>query len=473
MYAKTQAGRQNREDVIIVVGTRVRSLYKECPGGIHYRTARDSAYNVRPYTGYLVEAKTMKALASLSLILGLTCGSALAQIAVREGAEPPRPEVGLAPRNLITLTNPRATDTLYPVSVNNWWGYMNQRGQLVVFPRYDWADDFYDGLARAVLDGKTGYIKGNGNWILDPVYPYADRFEDGRAIVGDGEQFGFIQKSGKLLVPVRLDGALRFRNGLAAVMKDGLCGYINSAGNVEVPLRYASARSFHEGFAAVSWPGPQDSPRQVGYINRRGRVAFSDATGSVLELGDFNEGLARVKGGQKWGYLGRNWKIRIEARFDDARDFTGGIAAVRVGQKWGFIDKTGRFVIQPIYDEVDDLDDTLVMVTLDGKIGYVNRVANGGIEPQFQSGLPFFAGYARVGVEPSFAYIMISGRSVWDPRQAVNGFINKRSKENAAIRGREYIIYNRPVDPPPYRDPLPVPYPPDHLYDEVLPPRND
>ena len=47
----------------------------------------------------------------------------------------------------------------YPVNVNNWWGAMNQRGRLVIFPQFDWADATYDGWVRIVVNGKTGYIR--------------------------------------------------------------------------------------------------------------------------------------------------------------------------------------------------------------------------------------------------------------------------------------------------------------------------
>ncbi len=32
-------------------------------------------------------------------------------------------------------------DDLYPINVNNSWGHISRRGDLLVFPRYDWADD--------------------------------------------------------------------------------------------------------------------------------------------------------------------------------------------------------------------------------------------------------------------------------------------------------------------------------------------
>ncbi len=378
-------------------------------------------------------------------------------------------QVGFQLRNLITFTNTRVNDTLYPVSVNNWWGYMNQRGNLVIFPQYDWTDDFHDGLARAVIDGGTGFIKGNGNWVHTPNFVYADRYAGGLAVVGDGEHFGYIDKSGKPLTPIQLDGALRFREGRAGVMKDGLCGFINRAGDLVVPLRYKQVRSFHEGYAAFRRSDPDGGPNVQGYINPRGREVFVDKLGEVEALGDFNDGLARIKGGGKWGYLGKNWKIRIKVRFDDARDFTNGVAAVRIGQKWGFIDKSGRLVIKPVYADADDMDDPLAMVTLDGKVGYINRAANQGVTPQFSAGQPYFRNYARVDLEPSFAYIDRTGTLIWDPRMALEGFINTRNSENVAIATVEDITHHRTLDPPAYREPIDASYPPDYLYEEVLP----
>ncbi len=412
----------------------------------------------------------MKPFTVAVLWLGLACRLAAAEapsLNIGSGAAPPAFDTPL--RDQITYADPDLNDTLYPVSVNNWWGYMNKRGRLIVFPTHDWADDFYDGLARAVARGKTGFIRGDGEWVLDPVYPYADRFAEGRAVVGDGEHFGYIDKTGKLIVPVRLDGALRFREGVAGVMRDGLCGFIDPAGGLAVPLRYARVRSYHEGFAAFTRAGPAGGPDVVGYLDRRGKEVFADSSGRVAEPGDFNDGLARIRVGEKWGYLGRNWKMRIDARFDGARDFTHGVAAVHVVAKWGYIDKTGKPVVEPAFDDADDMEDPLAMVTLGGKVGYINRDASQGITPQFTEGRPYFQDYARVYIEPSFGYIDRVGTPIWDPRRALQGFINRRDKESALIKHNEDIIHHRTIDPPQYREPIAEPYLPDYLYEEQLP----
>ncbi len=378
-------------------------------------------------------------------------------------------DVGIHLRDLIIWTDPGPRDTFYPVSVNNWYGYMNQRGHLVLYPQFDWVDDFYDSLARAVADGKTGYIKTDGQWVHKPIFPYADRFAQGRAVVGDGEHFGYIDKAGNPVTPIKLDGALRFNEDFAAVMKDGKCGFINLAGDLVIDLQFKQARSFHDGFAAVVWADPNGGADVLGYVDKRGEAVFTDASGKIEALGDFHDGLARIKGNGKWGFLGKNWKLRIDARFDDARDFTQGIAAVRIGSNWGFIDKTGRLVIEPVYDAVDDLDNQLILVTMDNEFGYINRVGDHVIEPQFTGGLPYFRDLARVELTTSFAYIDRRGKPIWDPRQALNGFINQRAKENAVIEQHRKIIHHRTVDPPEYRDPIELPYPPDHLYEPVLP----
>ena len=379
-------------------------------------------------------------------------------------------ELGIQLRDEIIWTDPGPRDTFYPVNVNNWFGYMNQRGHLVLYPQFDWVDDFYDSLARAVSDeGKTGFIKIDGQWVLPPIYPYADRFAQGRAVVGDGEHVGFIDKTGKLITPVQFDSALRFHEDMAAVAKDGRCGFINRAGDLVIPMRYKQVRSFHDGFAAFIQENPETGDLAFGYIDKRGRAVFSDTSGQIEALGDFHDGLARIQGNGKWGYLGKHWKLRIDARFDDARDFTQGIAAVRIGEKWGCIDKTGRVVIQPIYDDADDFDDQIIMVTLDGNVGYIDRVGNVVIEPQFTTAKPFYKGFAPVGLTTSFGYIDTQGKLVWNPQIALKGFINQRAQENAVIQQHRKIIYNRTVEPPAFRDPIETPYPPDHLYEPVLP----
>jgi hypothetical protein len=100
----------------------------------------------------------------------------------------------------------------------------------------------------------------------------------------------------------------------------------------------------------------------------------------------FSEGLARVKIGQKWGYIDKQGKLVIPAQFDgydvdapvplfnlSAMDkqplrmrypgnFSQGLAPVKVGEKWGYINKQGKFVIPPKFTCADDFSEGLAAV---------------------------------------------------------------------------------------------------------------
>ncbi|HEX7010814.1 MAG TPA: WG repeat-containing protein [Phycisphaeraceae bacterium] len=369
----------------------------------------------------------------------------------------------------VSFRDPGFNDDLFPVNINNWWGLMNQLGSLVVYPRYDWADYSYYGRCRVVVDGLTGYISGNGHWLIEPMYAYADRYAEGVAVVGDGKRFGYIDQTGNFLVPIQLDGALRFREGYAAIQVGPRCGYINRAGQQVIHLRFARARSFHDGLALVQLPAERNQPGKLGYVNKTGDFAFLDEGRRFSDLGDFREGFARAKQGQRWGFIDKTFQWRIEPQYDDARDFVGGMAAVKIGDKWGYINKTGKMVIEPQFDQADDFDEVLAMVQVGGLYGYINRVGQMRIAPQFAWAEPFFRDYARVAQPPNFGYIGVAGNIIWDPRAPLERLVDLRITEQARIAVDRRQLYNRPVKLPPPRPAIPPPYPPEYLYEEELP----
>lgn len=390
----------------------------------------------------------------------------------------------------VGLRDVREGDVLYPVQLNGLWGYANQFGDLVMLPTFAWTDDFYDGVARAVERtadgerGKTGFIKTSGEWYLPPRYPYADRFENGYAVVGDGSHLGIIDRKGELVVPVKLDGALRFREDFAAVQSGERVGFVNVRGDVVIPLRYRRARSFHEGLAAVELPGEAGAGGQKlgawGYIGKRGELAWVDRTGQVTALGDFNDGLARVRVGDRWGYVDRRFQLVIQPVYEEARDFTNGVAAVKVtvgegvkeGEQWGYVDKAGRWSIQPRFEAADDLDDVLAMVREGGRWGYVNRTGSTGYAARWADARPFFRGLARVSQVPGFGYIDPQGRARYDPRGPLVGIFDHTPQGDAKRKldrdqvGTPVLV---PVDRGDEGRRVEEAYPPEYLYEEVLP----
>ena len=147
------------------------------------------------------------------------------------------------------------------------WGYINQKGDLVIKPQYRTCDDFsaeglapiYDkgsksyyfinakgeklqtevsdfklknsfgfslggysnGMVAIEKDGKWGYLTSNGKLAIAPKYDYASPFSEGAAIVRIGDRFLIIDKSGKE-TPINIadfKDVNHFENGLAPLKR--------------------------------------------------------------------------------------------------------------------------------------------------------------------------------------------------------------------------------------------------------------
>lgn len=58
--------------------------------------------------------------------------------------------------------------------------------------KFDYLENFSEGLAVARANGKYGYINAQGEWVIAPQFSNARSFSDGLAAVCDGELWGYI-----------------------------------------------------------------------------------------------------------------------------------------------------------------------------------------------------------------------------------------------------------------------------------------
>lgn len=187
---------------------------------------------------------------------------------------------------------------------------------------------------------------------------------------------------------------------------------------------------FSEGVVAC----PKISPeRKVGFVDRDGKTVI-DAKFDAAR--PFNEGLAAVRIKGKWGYISHDGKFAIEPQFeavgvldypgDDPMDFADGLAAVRSDELVGFIDKTGKFVIPPKFTSAWSFNDGLAAAQdrFTGKWGFVDKQGKWAIKPSFADALSFSEGIAAVSTRsraegPSWGYINKSGSFLIKPKYAM------------------------------------------------------
>lgn len=76
------------------------------------------------------------------------------------------------------------SEGLAAVKLGSKWGYVDNRGEVVIAPQFDGALSFSEGLAPVCIGGKWGYIDKAGKRVIEPQFDMAGLFSDGVAIVG-------------------------------------------------------------------------------------------------------------------------------------------------------------------------------------------------------------------------------------------------------------------------------------------------
>ncbi len=215
-------------------------------------------------------------------------------------------------------------------------------------------------------DNKFGFVNEVGDTIIPPVYDYAEPFSEGLALVKTLKAYKLVDTTGKLwdldmvdkVQGLRYDWG-EYHSGMPVVVPIWQCKYIDLAGKVALEIPYPDAESFHNNKAKV-YQGDK-----YAYINRLGMI--------VEEWKEIPDDYRAVKYKGYFGYVNRNGKLRIDYQYVKAFDFNGGIAKVSAdGKKWAIINKKGKY-ISKFYDEISDFQNSVAIVRNEKYYGFINR----------------------------------------------------------------------------------------------------
>jgi hypothetical protein len=331
----------------------------------------------------------------------------------------------------VTLVMADEETKLFPIVKGGKWGYMDEKGKVVIEPQYQVAYDFHEGLACVAVKALRGYIDKTGQMVIKPQFGWAGNFSEGLAFVnlhrnmyGEHVEWykavtgtGFCDKNGKVVIRCGYGNRVAdFHEGVAWTGKE----YIDKTGKPVAGEAVEDGDSFYEGMAAAQKGG------KWGYLGRESMKFVIEP--QFLAARRFSEGLAAVATGGEtdpktkqpkftWGYVDRTGKLVIEPRFEDAGMFSEGLAPVRTGGKWGYVDKSGKVVIEPKFDYAWRFSEGRGRVLVGEKHGYVDRNGKMVIEPKFDAGWEFFRGLARVGIGEKEGYIDHEGKFIWEPTE--------------------------------------------------------
>lgn len=301
------------------------------------------------------------------------------------------------------------------------YGFINKTGKYVLKPQFEEAKSFQEGVAPVNIKGKWGYIDHNGKTVIEPQFKEAEKFTGGLAIVKENKKYGLIDKKGDYVASPVYDSIEKRPKGLFKVGQNKKFGYIDSTGKEIIPAKYDSISDFCNGVAAV------ESSKEYYYIDLNDKIAIKPKFDSK-DLSDFSEGVAVVKVDGKYGYIDLKGNWIAKPQFSEANAFCKGLGRVELetedGYKEGYIKRDGSYLGGKLFDNAGYFYQDRLNVKLDEKWGCIDREGNWIVKPEYVYLSPFFKDLAQVtNDDHETGYIDLDGNLVremvdfWDAEE--------------------------------------------------------
>ena len=188
--------------------------------------------------------------------LNLAYGHLLDHLAATE-PDPASSEPAAAPQP--KPADPRIAERIKPRYFGGLWGYVDTRGNIVIEPKFLYAESFRSTMACVkAVTRRYGFIGPEGEFTIPPSFERAHGFFDGLAAVQMNQKWGYIDSSGDYVIHPVFDDARSFHQQMAAVKVNGAWGFITRAGEFAITPRFEQADDFRAGFAWVRMPGSRD-----------------------------------------------------------------------------------------------------------------------------------------------------------------------------------------------------------------------
>jgi hypothetical protein len=234
--------------------------------------------------------------------------------------------------------------TIRPKSFKGKFGYVNKKGVVVIPPRWNKAEEFYQGIAYVTLNNFVGLINRDGNEIVSPKYDHVwcGEYEGvPKSIfpVQMNGKWGFISSPDKLLVPFIYEEATAFENDLAIVKRNGKYGIVNQNFEEIIPTMYDELLFPSEGFVSVQKDG------KYGVVNLNNELVVDFIYDRISR---FHEGYASAGNEWKSGFIDTEGNLVIDLKFDYANSFQNGISFVMDGDHGYYINKLNQTIFESI-----------------------------------------------------------------------------------------------------------------------------
>lgn len=232
----------------------------------------------------------------------------------------------------------------------NKYGYIDKNGNISIPYKYDDAQNFSEGMASVKLNNKYGYINHEGELVIDTLYDMAYPFSEEMARVKIKGKFGFIDNQNNVVLPTQYDEATDFNNGFSIIKQNGMYGVISKIEGIIIPCQFDEI-SFDDNFNCIKGSQTYELDHEGNYINPFDIINAKDIEKSyinvqkttkliICNIGSFHS--------KKYAFTDHRKNIK-SIWFDRVYTFNDGLAKVKIGDNFGFVNTNGVLVIDVKY----------------------------------------------------------------------------------------------------------------------------
>ena len=161
---------------------------------------------------------------------------------------------------------------------------------------------------------------------------------------------------------------------------------------------------FNDGFARVKLTG------KWNFINTHGELLCNEWFDFCY---DFSEGFAVVKLNEKCNFINTRGELLCNEWFDLCSAFREGFAIVRLSGKWNFINTRGELLCNEWFDLCDSFSEGFAIVRLSGKWNFINMRGELLCNEWFDLCGAFYEGFAKVKLNGKWNFINTRGELLW------------------------------------------------------------
>ncbi len=287
------------------------------------------------------------------------------------------------------------------------FGLINLDGKEVLPCEYD-SIETMKGVKNNIVvkkDGKTGIVNSNGEIVLESNYEDIKNIVDGnRYIVKENNAWKVMTADGTTYLDGKADDIVSINNSEVILKQKGKYGVMSFEAEQKIPFEYDElAFAFDNTYIAKK-------DNKYGIINANNEVSVDYKYDAII----YNQGDEYIKGkiaDNSYEYLTKDFAVKFTAGLETK---INGFISVKVGNdvkyynskleeksnkdvytantlfiikengKYGFVNKDGKVVVEAKYDDAREQNDYgYSAIKKDGKWGSIDQFGNVVIEPTY------------------------------------------------------------------------------------------